>query len=93
MAGSHQGKGWETFTNAVIKLINDKLKNVVFLLWGCYAKKKKKFIDTSKHYVLETGHPSPLSANRGYWFGNKHFSNTNYLLQQAGESVIDWKLM
>jgi uracil-DNA glycosylase len=93
MAGSHQGKGWETFTDAVIKLISNELDSVVFLLWGGFAKKKKKFIDASKHFILETGHPSPLSANRGYWFGNKHFSNTNYLLQQAGESVIDWKLM
>lgn len=92
-AGSHQGKGWESFTDAVIRLISSELDNVVFLLWGGFAKKKKKLIDVSKHYVLETGHPSPLSANRGYWFGNKHFSNTNSLLQQADVSVIDWKLM
>ncbi|WP_439152396.1 uracil-DNA glycosylase [Winogradskyella sp.] len=93
VAGSHQGKGWETFTDAVIKLISDKLDAVMFLLWGGFAKKKNKLIDASKHHILETGHPSPLSANRGYWFGNKHFSKTNSLLQQAGEPVIDWKLM
>jgi len=69
-----------------------KENNVVFLLWGGFAKKKKKLIDTSKHMVLETGHPSPLSANRGYWFGNKHFSKTNSLLEQVGLSVIDWRL-
>ena len=91
-AGSHQNKGWEQFTDAVIKLISEKKQNVVFLLWGGFAKKKKKLIDISSHSILETGHPSPLSANRGYWFGNKHFSKTNYLLQQVDQSVIDWKL-
>jgi uracil-DNA glycosylase len=92
-AGSHQKKGWEQFTDAIIKMISTEKSNVVFLLWGGFAKKKKKLIDTSKHYVLETGHPSPLSANRGYWFGNKHFSKTNFQLQQVGESVIEWKLL
>ncbi|WP_111682560.1 uracil-DNA glycosylase [Winogradskyella tangerina] len=91
-AGSHQNKGWEEFTNAVIKLISEKRNNVVYLLWGGFAKKKKRLIDTNLNSVLESGHPSPLSANRGYWFGNKHFSKTNYLLQQAGLPVIDWKL-
>ncbi|WP_179344944.1 uracil-DNA glycosylase [Winogradskyella ursingii] len=91
-AGSHQKKGWEQFTDTIIQLISDKKDNIIFLLWGGFAKKKKKLIDGSKHVILETGHPSPLSANRGYWFGNNHFSKTNYLLQQAGESVIDWKL-
>jgi uracil-DNA glycosylase len=91
-AGSHQNKGWEQFTDAVIKIISAEKSNVVFLLWGGFAKKKKKLIDTKKHFVLETGHPSPLSANRGYWFGNKHFSKTNSLLQQVGASVIEWKL-
>lgn len=91
-AGSHQNKGWEQFTDAVIKLISEKKQNVIFLLWGGFAKKKKKLIDISSHSILETGHPSPLSANRGYWFGNKHFSKTNYLLQQVDQSVIDWKL-
>ncbi len=91
-AGSHQNKGWEQFTDSVIKTISTKKSNVVFLLWGGFAKKKKKLIDTENHFVLETGHPSPLSANRGYWFGNKQFSKTNFQLQQVGESVIDWKL-
>ncbi|MGB0981302.1 MAG: uracil-DNA glycosylase [Winogradskyella sp.] len=89
-AGSHQKKGWEQFTDAVIKTISAKKENVIFLLWGGFAKQKKKLIDTNKHVVLECGHPSPLSANRGYWFGNKHFSKTNYLLQQADQSVIEW---
>lgn len=86
-AGSHQKKGWEEFTDAVIQHISDQNKNVVFLLWGGYAKKKGKIIDKQKHHVLESGHPSPLSANRGYWFGNKHFSKTNELL---GDNTIDW---
>ncbi|WP_299123119.1 uracil-DNA glycosylase [uncultured Winogradskyella sp.] len=91
-AASHQNKGWEQFTDVVIKTISDEKSNVVFLLWGGFAKKKKKLIDTSKNFVLETGHPSPLSANRGYWFGNKHFSKTNSQLEQVGSSVIEWKL-
>jgi uracil-DNA glycosylase len=91
-AGSHQNKGWEQFTDTVIQLISQQKENVVFLLWGGFAKKKKKLIEKTKHHVLETGHPSPLSANRGYWFNNKHFSKTNFLLQQVGVSVIDWKL-
>ena len=92
-AGSHQNKGWEQFTDAVIELISKEKSNVIFLLWGGFAKKKKKLIDTSKNFVLESGHPSPLSANRGYWFGNKHFSKTNSLLEQVGEMAIDWKLL
>lgn len=91
-AGSHQKKGWETFTDKVIEIISDNKENVVFMLWGGYAKKKKKLINTNKHFVLETGHPSPLSANRGYWFGNKQFSKTNSLLLQAGLSAIEWSL-
>ncbi|MCA0132792.1 uracil-DNA glycosylase [Winogradskyella alexanderae] len=91
-AGSHQNKGWEIFTDNVISALNTKKENMVFLLWGGYAKKKKKLIDITKNFVLETGHPSPLSANRGYWFGNKHFSKTNSLLRQAGLSAIDWSL-
>ena len=75
-----------------VKLISKEKQNVVFLLWGGYAKKKKKLIDTHKHFVLDTGHPSPLSANRGFWFGNKHFSRTNSLLQQSGFAVIEWRL-
>lgn len=89
-AGSHQKKGWEKFTDAVIKRISEERENVVFLLWGGYAKKKGSKIDNSKHFVLETGHPSPLSANRGYWFGNKHFSKTNKFLEDHGVDKIDW---
>ena len=89
-AGSHQNKGWEQFTDAVIACISEQRNNVVFLLWGGYARKKQSLIDSRKHHILQTGHPSPLSANRGYWFGNKHFSKTNYLLQQAGLKPIEW---
>ncbi len=91
MAGSHQGQGWETFTDAVIKSISDNCQHIVFLLWGSFAKKKIALIDTQKHCVLSSGHPSPLSANRGYWFGNKHFSKTNAYLSSVGKQVIDWK--
>jgi len=91
-AGSHQKQGWETFTDAVIKTISDQKENVVFLLWGGYAKKKVKLIDTTKHCVLETGHPSPLSANRGYWFGNEHFLKTNIYLNSKNITEIDWLL-
>ncbi|WP_045475641.1 uracil-DNA glycosylase [Winogradskyella sp. PG-2] len=91
-AGSHQKKGWERFTDSIIKAISEEKTNVVFLLWGGFAKKKKKLINTTKHFVLETGHPSPLSANRGCWFGHKHFSKTNSLLRQVGESAMEWKL-
>jgi uracil-DNA glycosylase len=89
-AGSHQNKGWEQFTDAVIKIINDKKDNVIFLLWGGFAKRKAKLIEKEKHFILESGHPSPLSANRGYWFGNKHFSKTNSLLEQVGQKPLDW---
>jgi uracil-DNA glycosylase len=89
-AGSHQKKGWETFTDAVIKRISDKKEKVVFLLWGGFAKKKAKLIDNTKHHILTSGHPSPLSANRGYWFGNKHFSKTNFLLEQDGLKAVLW---
>ena len=90
-AGSHQGQGWETFTDAVIKSISDNCQHIVFLLWGGFAKKKIALIDTQKHCVLASGHPSPLSANRGYWFGNKHFSKTNEYLTSVGKENIDWK--
>jgi len=89
-AESHQKKGWETFTDSVIKIISDKKENVIFLLWGGYAKKKIKFIDQNKHKILMSGHPSPLSANRGFWFGNKHFSKTNYLLEQVSQIPVQW---
>lgn len=89
-AGSHQKHGWETFTDQVIKSISDNKENIIFLLWGGFAKKKIKLIDTTKHHVLTSGHPSPLSANRGYWFGNKHFSKTNEILMDQIGSKIRW---
>jgi len=90
LAGSHQGKGWEQFTDAVISKISNEKDNVVFLLWGGFAKKKGVKVDTKKHCVLTTGHPSPLSANRGYWFGNKHFSKCNEYLESKGIEPINW---
>ena len=89
-AGSHQKKGWEQFTDHVIKRISKEKEGVIFLLWGGFAKKKEKLIDTSKHIILTSGHPSPLSANRGYWFGNKHFSKTNNLLKSKNRKEINW---
>ncbi len=89
-AGSHQNKGWEQFTDAVINLVSKEKDNVVFLLWGGFAKKKVKLIDVNKHEILASGHPSPLSANRGYWFGNRHFSKTNAYLKGLGDQAIKW---
>ena len=89
-AGSHQKKGWETFTDKVIQQISKEKENVIFLLWGGFAKRKSRLIDKKKHHILESGHPSPLSANRGYWFGNKHFSKTNAILQKLGQPKIEW---
>ena len=89
-AGSHQGKGWEQFTDRVIELISERKENVVFLLWGGFAKKKAAKVNKQKHHILTSGHPSPLSANRGYWFGNQHFSKTNTLLQQQDLVPIQW---
>ena len=91
-AGSHQGKGWEKFTDQVIHILSNNYKNIVFLLWGSYAKQKIKIIDREKHFVLTSGHPSPLSANRGYWFGNSHFSKTNDYLTSKGKNPINWNL-
>lgn len=88
--GSHQNQGWEVFTDAVIKAVSEHTENVVFLLWGGFAKSKTSLIDKNKHYILTSGHPSPMSANRGYWFGNKHFSKTNAFLQSKGLDEIDW---
>ena len=89
-AGSHQKKGWETFTDEVIKCISNQKDDVVFLLWGGFAKKKVKLINPDKHHILTSGHPSPLSANRGYWFGNAHFSKTNDILKSLDKDEIDW---
>jgi len=91
-ANSHKDIGWHKFTDAVIQKISDEREGVIFLLWGGFAKKKSKLIDELKHYILTAGHPSPLSANRGYWFGNKHFSKTNELLVKLGKEPIDWTL-
>jgi len=88
-AASHQKRGWEEFTDAVIQKINSEKGHVVFLLWGNYAIGKSKFIDTNKHLVLMSVHPSPLSANRGF-FGNKHFSRANEYLAKNGLKAIDW---
>jgi len=88
-AGSHQKKGWETFTDAVIKKISDEKENVVFILWGAYAQKKGQIIDTKKHHVLQSAHPSPFSAYNGF-LGNKHFSKTNAYLKSVGKKEIDW---
>ena len=89
-AASHQNKGWEIFTDAVISKISEQKEHVVFLLWGGYAKRKGAKINKQKHCVLTSGHPSPLSANRGYWFGNKHFSQTNTYLERVGNQEINW---
>lgn len=91
MAASHQGRGWERFTDKVIEVINAKHEGVVFLLWGSYAQKKGAFIDRSKHLVLTSVHPSPLSAHRGF-IGNGHFSKTNAYLIEHGKTPINWQL-
>ena len=88
-AGSHQNKGWEAFTDAVIHKIAEEKEHIVFILWGSYAQKKGEFIDQRKHLVLKSPHPSPLSAHRGF-FGNKHFSKTNDYLKQTGQEPIRW---
>lgn len=90
-AGSHQNKGWEKFTDAAIHAINEQKEGIVFMLWGSYAQRKGGFIDTSKHLVLKSPHPSPLSAYRGF-FGNRHFSECNAFLKEKGLSAIDWQV-
>lgn len=89
MAGSHQGKGWETFTDAVIRKIAEEKEHVVFLLWGSYAQKKGEFIDSKRHLILKSVHPSPLSAYRGF-IGNNHFSLANKYLRENEQSEIKW---
>ena len=89
-AGSHQGRGWEQFTDSVISALNEKKDNLVFILWGSYAIRKGGMIDRTRHLVLESPHPSPLSAHRGF-FGNGHFSKTNEYLTRHGKSEIDWR--
>lgn len=90
-AASHQGKGWERFTDAVIQTLNKEHSGLVFLLWGSYAQKKGAIIDKTRHLVLQSVHPSPLSAHRGF-FGNKHFSKANAYLQRQSKSPINWEL-
>ena len=88
-AGSHQNKGWEEFTDAVINRLSEEKENLVFLLWGAYAQKKGELINHNKHYVLSSAHPSPFAAHRGF-FGNRHFSKTNAYLKEKGLKEIEW---
>ncbi len=88
-AASHRNKGWEHFTDRVIEVVNAKPKRVVFILWGSYARRKKPLIDTTRHVIIESPHPSPLSAHRGF-FGSRPFSRANRALEEAGEEPIDW---
>ena len=90
-AASHQGKGWEQFTDAVIRLVNDRDRPAVFILWGAYAQKKAAFVDTARHCVIKSPHPSPFSANNGF-FGSRPFSRANDFLQSQGLEPIDWRL-
>ncbi|CEN88260.1 Uracil-DNA glycosylase (UDG) [[Clostridium] sordellii] len=90
-ANSHKGKGWEIFTDNIIKLLNERQDPVIFVLWGNNARSKKKLIDTQKHYIIESAHPSPLSASRGF-FGSKPFSKINEILISLGKTPIDWQI-
>jgi len=90
-ANSHQGKGWENFTDAIIRAVNDKPDRVVFVLWGAYARKKAPLIDTSRHIIIQSAHPSPLSASNGF-FGSRPFSKINAALHAAGKPEIDWQI-
>lgn len=89
-AASHQRKGWEEFTDAAIRALSAGRQHIVFILWGGYARSKASLIDASKHLILQSVHPSPLSANRGGWFGNHHFSQCNKWLEAHGETPIEW---
>ena len=91
MAASHQGKGWEQFTDKVVDVVNQRKEQVVFLLWGSYAQKKGQIIDRKRHHVMQSTHPSPLSAHRGF-LGCRHFSQTNQYLEKTGQQPIDWSL-
>jgi uracil-DNA glycosylase len=91
LAGSHQKKGWEEFTDSVIKTLNDKKENLVFILWGAPAQKKAMEVDEKKHFILRSPHPSPLAAYRGF-FGSRPFSKTNKFLQSIGSKPINWSL-
>ena len=87
--GSHQNKGWEAFTDAVIRVVNDSKENIVFILWGAYAQRKGEIIDRKKHLVIESAHPSPFAAHRGF-FGSRPFSKVNGYLETVGKTKIDW---
>jgi uracil-DNA glycosylase len=89
--GSHQGKGWETFTNAAVQALNDRMEGLVFLLWGKPAQVKGSIIDPKRHHVLKAAHPSPFSAHSGF-FGTRHFSKTNAILEKSGRAPIDWRI-
>ena len=89
--GSHQKIGWETFTNAAIKALSDERENIVFILWGRYAQDKESIIDSKKHYIIKSPHPSPFSAHKGF-FGSKPFSKSNTYLQSSGISAVNWSL-
>ncbi|GJM13834.1 MAG: uracil-DNA glycosylase [Pseudohongiella sp.] len=91
LAGSHQGKGWERFTDSIVSHLNSEAENIVFILWGSYAQKKGAMIDRERHLVLQSPHPSPLSASRGF-FGNHHFSKANEYLRSHNKTAIDWQL-
>lgn len=91
MAASHQGKGWEQFTDKVVEVVNQSKEQVVFLLWGSYAQKKGQIIDRKRHHVMQSTHPSPLSAHRGF-LGCRHFSQANQYLEKTGQQPIDWSL-
>jgi uracil-DNA glycosylase len=90
-AGSHRNRGWETFTDEIIRLVNQKDERVVFILWGAFAQKKKSLINVDFHHVIEAPHPSPLSAHRGF-LGSRPFSRANKALSEAGHGEIDWRL-
>jgi uracil-DNA glycosylase len=89
--GSHKKIGWQEFTDAVIRILSDKREGLIFLLWGNFARNKKKYIDDLKHHVLEAAHPSPLAG--GAFFGSKHFSKTNDILRKQGKDIIDWQII
>lgn len=91
VAASHAGKGWETFTDEVIRAVNQKAERVVFILWGAHARKKKALIDTTRHVIIESAHPSPLSAHNGF-FGSRPFSQANAALVEAGRAPVDWRI-
>ena len=91
-ANSHSDFGWQIFTDEVIRQLSSQKKDLIFLLWGGFAKKKNKFINKENHHILTSGHPSPLSANRGHWYGNNHFSKTNELLISLNKEPIDWRI-